>query len=132
MKPLILVPVKMKRGTDCAIVAISTLTGKSYEKVLAKLLPRRKKHAHYGASVAEIERCLASFRISYRERKGTPLNNLDGHALVVIKFQAPREKVWSWHAVVFDGVARKILDDAKWGKNIRFYDRHLVHCFEVI
>lgn len=127
MKALVQVP--PRHCTDCTICSMATLTGITYEKSLKLMLPKRKKHAGYGASLEDILDCFRKLKITVSRTDNPTIKELKKHAFLVVK--VPYKDGWDYHAVIWDAKRKVILDGYHKPKSARFYQKKVLYCFEV-
>lgn len=117
--------------TDCGIVALSTITGLSYNKTLKTVLPNRRKYADYGVSINDLLNFCSKHKLRIKGKTSPIIKNLKHHSLIIIEVPLHNKKS-DLHAVVWDAESKKILDAGGWGKTIKYYQKRALISFEFL
>lgn len=99
--------IKQIHRTSCAIACVAMIAGTTYKDAIKKVLPRKKKHSDYGATVINIVKGLMrlGFMPTFAFKKNVKLNKLKRNAILLLQ-----ENDYDGHAVVWDAKRKAILD----------------------
>jgi ABC-type bacteriocin/lantibiotic exporter with double-glycine peptidase domain len=111
--------IRQVHKTGCAIASVAMMANIAYKDAIKKVLPRKKKHADYGATIPNIAKGLMrlGFMPSFYFKKKVKLNKIKRNAILLLQ-----ENDYDGHAVVWDS-KRKVVLDPEFDKALSLRDK---------
>lgn len=100
--------IKQPHKTSCGVTSVAMIANIRYKKAIKFVLPKKKKHADYGANVYHMAIALERLGFSTKivNRRSKSLINIKHDAILILKEPGKN----NYHAVVWDAKRKAILD----------------------